>query len=62
MPRRTPEELARVNGRYAERMKWPVMTFDQFCKRFRVSTTADNADRLYRCFEDGRSEQRNAAD
>lgn len=52
--RRTPENLAYINGRHAERMGWVPYTFERFCRRFAHDETDPKARSLYDAFQNGR--------
>lgn len=52
--RRTPENIAYVNGRHAERSGWVPYTFTMFCRRFKVPANGDTSFRLYESFQTGR--------
>lgn len=51
---RTPENLAYVNGRHAERNGWVPLTFDRFCRRFKHDETDARSKNLYDAFQTGR--------
>lgn len=52
--RRTPENLAYVNGQYAERNGWVPLTFERFCRKFTHDVNDDKSRSLYDAFQTGR--------
>jgi uncharacterized protein DUF397 len=51
---RTPENLAYVNGRHAERAGWVPTTFERFCKKYHHSENEPRSRSLYEAFMTGR--------
>lgn len=52
--RRTPENLAYVNGRHAERAGWVPYTLAMFCRKFSHDVNDDRSRALYDAFQNGR--------
>lgn len=52
--RRTPENLAYINGKHAERAGWVPFTFERFCRRFAHDEKDPKARALYDAFQSGR--------
>jgi len=52
--RRTPENLAYINGRYAERNGWVPYDFERYCRRFALHTDNPKAKAMYDAFQSGR--------
>lgn len=52
--RRTPENLAYINGKHAERAGWVPLTFERFCRRFTHDENDPKARKLYDAFQSGR--------
>lgn len=52
--RRTPENLAYINGRHAERNGWVPYTFERFCRRFAHDVNDAKSRALYDAFQNGR--------
>jgi hypothetical protein len=51
---RTPENLAYVNGRHAERAGWVPFTIERFAKRYHHDPSAPETARLFDAFQTGR--------
>lgn len=51
---RTPENLAYVNGRHAERAGWVPFTLERFCTRYHHEPSDDASARLFEAFQTGR--------
>jgi hypothetical protein len=51
---RTPENLAYVNGRFAERAGWVPYTFAMFCRKYHHDPAATRSNALYDAFQTGR--------
>lgn len=52
--RRTPENIAYVNGRHAEKAGWVPYSYEMFCRRFGHEPENDRSRRLYESFQTGR--------
>lgn len=52
--RRTPENLAYVNGRYAEKSGWVPYTLAMFARKFNLNPDDPETEKLYRAFQTGR--------
>lgn len=51
---RTPENLAYVNGRHAERAGWLPLSTEQFARKYHHDPTTLETMRLYQAFQTGR--------
>lgn len=51
---RTPENLAYVNGRHAERAGWVPYTIDRFARKYHHDPNAPETAKLFEAFQTGR--------